>query len=115
MAQQSELVYSVESVDLSIIKTDPPQLDIQAKGTARTPGYTNPELQEIIYVTPPEDGIYEYEFRATPPSGMVTQNLVPIEASTVRHSIPSELKGVRVRAATNSVETPLQQPAAAAV
>ena len=111
----SELVYSVESVDLAIMKSNPPQLSIHAKGTARTPGYTNPELREIIYVQPPEDGIYEYDFVATPPSGIVTQNLVPIEASTVRHSIPDDLKGIRVRAATNSKETLLEHPAAAAV
>jgi hypothetical protein len=102
-----ELVYSVESVELALDKSNPPQLEIHAKGTARTPGYTNPTLSEIIYVTPPADGMYEYDFVATRPGGMVPQVLVPIEASTTRSSIPKELKGVRVKSATNTAEAML--------
>jgi len=98
-----ELVYSVESVKLSVIKTLPPSLAITAHGTARTPGYTDPELVEIIYITPPADGIYDYDFVAVPPGGIVTQVLTPIDASTERRPLPPELKGVRVRSATNSV------------
>jgi hypothetical protein len=59
---------------------------------------------EIIYVMPPADGIYEYELVATPPDGPSTDALTPIEAQAVRHSIPQELKGVRVKAETNSKE-----------
>jgi hypothetical protein len=103
----SELVLSVEEVQLSILKSDPPQLAIFARGTVRTGGWSNPELVEIIYVTPPADGFYEYEFRATPPTGPSTDALTPIEAKTVRHSIPPELKGVRVIAETNRQEAKL--------
>ena len=98
----SELVYSVEEVQLSIMKTNPPQLAIFAKGTVRTGGWTNPELVEVVYIAPPADGIYDYEFRATPPTGPSTDALTPIEAKTIRASIPSDLKGVRVVAETNS-------------
>jgi len=101
---ESQLIYSVNDVELAILKSDPPQLSISAKGETRTGGWTNPELVEIIYVTPPADGIYEYEFVATPPDGPSTTALTPIEAETVRHSIPKELKGVRVKAETNSKE-----------
>lgn len=103
----SQLVYSVENVELAILKSDPPQLSIRAKGTTRTGGWTNPELAEIIYVMPPADGIYEYEFKATPPGGSSTDALTPIEAETIRQSIPKELKGVRVKAETNKKEARL--------
>jgi len=66
---------------------------------------------EVIYVTPPSDGIYEYEFVATPPGGTVIQVLTPIKAHTVRTSIPDDLKGIRVKAASNSVEQPLDKGA----
>jgi hypothetical protein len=99
----SELVYSVESVELSVIKTLPPQLAITAHGTARTPGYTDPKLVGVIYKQPPPDGIYEFSFSATPPGGIVAQVLTPIDAYTELSPMPSGLKGVRVRAATNSV------------
>ena len=103
----SEAVLSVEEVRLAILKSNPPQLSIFARGTVRTGGWTNPELVEVIYIVPPADGIYEYEFVATPPTGPATEALTPIEAETVRHSIPPELKGVRVKAETNSKEAKL--------
>ncbi|MCA1789085.1 MAG: hypothetical protein LC667_04265, partial [Thioalkalivibrio sp.] len=100
-------VYRVDSVELSIIKTDPPQLDIKARGTVRTGGYRDGELVEIVYVDAPADGIWEYDFVAVPPSGPSIQVLTPIEAHTVRPSIPDGLKGIRVRGETNSVEETL--------
>jgi hypothetical protein len=102
-----ELVYQVDSVRLAILKSNPPQLQIDAEGLTRTGGWTNPELVEIVYVQPPADGIYDYDFVAEPPSGPSTDALTPIAATTIRTSIPDDLKGVRVRSETNSVEQPL--------
>ena len=92
-----------QTVELSIIRTLPPQLAIAAHGTARTPGYTDPALVGVGSKQAPPDGIYEYSFVATPPDGIVIQVLVPIEAGTELRPLPPELKGVRVRSATNSV------------
>jgi hypothetical protein len=100
----SEPVYQVDSVELSTIKTEPPQLQIVAHGTVRTGGYTNGTLIEIVYIQPPEDGIWEYDFVADPPSGPSTDALTPIQAETIRSSIPDGLKGIRVRGETNSAE-----------
>lgn len=103
----SEPVYRVDSVDLAILRSNPPQLQIVAHGTVRTGGYTNATLIEIVYVQPPEDGIWDYDFVAEPPSGPSTDALTPIEARTIRGSIPDGLKGIRVRGETNSVEAML--------
>jgi hypothetical protein len=67
---------------------------------------------EHIYVVPPADGIYEYDFVAKPPAGVHTQVLTPITAHAVRKDIPKELKGVRVIAATNKKQATLKQPPA---
>jgi hypothetical protein len=99
-----EPVYRVDSVELSILKSNPPQLQIVAHGTVRTGGYTNGTLIEIVYIQPPEDGIWEYDFVADPPSGPSTDALTPIQAETIRSSIPDGLKGIRVRGETNSAE-----------
>lgn len=101
------LVYRVDRVRLAILESDPPQLQIEAQGTVRTGGWHNAELVEIVYVTPPADGIWEYDFMAEPPDGPSTTALEPIEARTVRRSIPPGAKGIRVRGETNSVEEPL--------
>lgn len=100
----AEPVYRVDSVELSTTKKDPPQLMIRARGIVRTGGYTNGTLIEIEYVHPPEDGIWEYNFVADPPSGPSTAALTPIEADAVRESIPEGLKGIRVTGETNSAE-----------
>lgn len=103
----SELVYQVDSVELATLKSNPPQLQIVARGTVRTGGYTNGTLIEIVYIQPPEDGIWEYDFVADPPSGPSPDVVTPIEAQTVRTSIPDGLKGIRVKGETNSAEAML--------
>jgi hypothetical protein len=103
----AEPVYRVESVELANLLSNPPQLSIVAHGTVRTGGYTNPTLIEVVYIQPPEDGIWEYEFVADSPRGPSTDALTPIEAQTVRTSIPDGLKGIRVRGETNSAEATL--------
>jgi hypothetical protein len=72
-----EKMLDVQRVHLAIRKTNPPQLHIAADGTARSTGYTTPTLIPYVYVTPPADGIYDFDFVATPPDGIVPQVLTP--------------------------------------
>ena len=102
-----EKVYQVSEVQLHILKSRPPQLDISADGTVRTSGWKNAELSPYVYVTPPEDGIQEFDFVAEPPDGVVSQVITPISANTIMEEIPDWLKGVRVYAETNQVEETL--------
>jgi hypothetical protein len=109
---KQEKVMQVDRVAVSYIKTNPPQLQIEAHGKTNTNGWSAPELVEHVYIVPPADGMYEYDFVATPPSGASNQVITSISARAVRHDIPKAMKGVRVIAKTNKQEAKLQQPAA---
>lgn len=71
------------------------------------PKWSDPQLSRYEYVTPPADGIQEYDFVAVPPSGIVDQTLTPIRAVDTVSPIPEWCKGVRVYSATNDVEAKL--------
>ena len=109
---KKEKVMQVDRAAVSYIKTNPPQLQIEATGKTNTGGWSEPELVEHVYIVPPADGMYEYDFVARPPSGASTQVITPISARTVRHNIPKDMKGVRVIAKTNKKEANLEQPTA---
>ena len=98
----STKVLRVDTVELRLLKSKPPQLLVVAHGTASTPGWENPEL--LLLEKVPEDGIYEFDFCAEPPTGIVPQIIVPITATFNFKNIPPDLKGVRINASTNSIE-----------
>ncbi len=96
-------VLEVTDVNLSLIKTYPPQLLIVACGTVPSSGWTDPQLVPYIYKKPPEDGIYDFSFCANAPEGPVTR---PIETITAEHTltqIPEGFRGVRIHASTNAM------------
>jgi hypothetical protein len=95
-------VYEIKDVRLTIYKSMPPQLLIEVDATVPTPGFTDPELVEYIYVHPPLDGIYDLDFNATPPSGPTTQVLTSISAKYLMAPMPKGLKGVEIHASNNS-------------
>lgn len=97
---KKELVTEIISVELIDEKT----LIITASAQVPTPGWTEPELAPYIYIQPPRDGIYDFDFIALPPSGPVPQVLSHIEVKHVVDPVPSDLLGVRVHGRTNSVE-----------
>jgi hypothetical protein len=109
---KQEKVMQVDSVSVSFIKTNPPQLKIEATGKVNSGGWTKPELKERIHIVPPIDGMYEYDFVATPPSGPATQPILSISAETVRRDVPKGMKGVTVFAAKNSKQAKLEKPSA---
>jgi hypothetical protein len=101
---KSQLVYKVDAVRFTLLKSKPPQYQIDAKGEVRTGGWSSPKLTPVVYVHPPADGMYDYTFSATPPSGAATQAITPISASEPLKSTPKGFRGVRVRAETNTKE-----------
>jgi hypothetical protein len=109
-------VHSVETVSIEIIKSHPPQLQIIAEGTAPSTGFTDAALDETVYIDPPEDGVYEYSFVATPPEEVSAPVMTPIRAQTLRFPLPNGLKGVSVRSETNitlaMLEVEVEEPAA---
>lgn len=83
----------------------PQQLVVEAFGQVMTGGWTNPTLQPRTYVAPPTGGVWEFDFTAVKPSGMVTQALTPISASHTWPGQPTaDLKGIRVYGADAGVK-----------
>lgn len=97
-------IYSVDDVQLAILKTFPPTLRIVATGMVNTGGWSDPQLVPYIYVSPPADGIYDFDFIASPPSGIAIQVILPITATYHWRGFPQELKGVRIHACSGSLE-----------
>ncbi len=110
----ASLVYQVDNVDLFILKTQPPSLHITAFGETRSSGWTSPQLAPRLPLVPPADGIWDFDFIAMPPASgtIVTPALAPITADVLWPSMPPDARGVRVHAATNSVEALLVDGAA---
>lgn len=98
----SKKVLEVQQVKLAILESFPPQLSITATGIVPTQGWKNPELIPYIYIQPPLDGIYEFDFVAEPPEGIAAPALASIEANFRLESIPTNLRGVKIYASTNS-------------
>ena len=98
-----ELIYSVTSVDLSLNRKLPPDLVIDAHGETRSNHWTDPELQPWIYIEPPLDGVYDFDFVAQPPSGPSNPVITPIQAQHVWKDLPDHVRGIRVHSETNSV------------
>lgn len=95
-------VTALKSVD--IIKSNPPSLHVSADGYVTTSGWTCGMLMPREYVTPPADGIQEFDFVATPPDGIVLQVISKISASGVLPEMPAWVRGVRVVTATNKID-----------
>lgn len=101
-------VLSVINITFEILKKNPPTLVIEANGTVNSSGWLNAQLNPFIYVAPPVDGIYEFNFVANKPTGIV------LEVITVIHSkpffwdnFPPDLKGIKVYAETDDVTVKL--------
>jgi len=101
---REELVYEVTSADIRIAKRLPPQAFIIAKGVVRTLGWTNGRLKPYIYVQPPPDGIYDFDFVATPPNGPAGDALAPIVSEEYVMPLPRGFRGIRIHAETNKME-----------
>jgi hypothetical protein len=102
-------VGSVKKVEIALLKSKPPKLSIKAEGEVPTGGWSAAELVAFVYVQPPPDGIYDFDFVAEPPpaGSAVTQVVSPISAEKVLETIPEGLRGVRIHAASNQKEAML--------
>ena len=93
--QQQQTVPTIVSITCTVRKS-PPQLVVTANGEVPTGGWTGASLNRRTYVAAPADGIWEYDFVATPPSGMATQVITPISGSNTWADYPASVVGVRV-------------------
>ncbi len=109
-------VYSVDKLDLAIEKSLPPNLIITAEGTVNTGGWSNFSLSMVVYIDAPDDGIQEYIFVGTKPTGNVTEGFESEKVAVARiEELDKQnywgdgkpLKGIRVKAYSNSLEKKL--------
>ncbi|MGF0540740.1 hypothetical protein ACQQ2Q_22340 [Agrobacterium sp. ES01] len=98
-------IYEVVSAQVSFAKSNPVQIIVYAEGTVPTSGWKNPSLGAWLYISPPDDGIQDFDFVAEAPTGIVLPKISPIAAqNTVAvdpdnywgHGLP--LRGVRIHA-----------------
>ncbi|NJK50696.1 hypothetical protein HC931_23555 [Candidatus Gracilibacteria bacterium] len=100
--QETETILAIAEVNLFVLKSFPSQLQIVASGIAPTSGWSNPQLVPYTYVQAPPDGIYDFDFVATPPQDDVAEVITPIRAQYIWPIFPEELSGVRIHTSTNS-------------
>lgn len=98
------IIYEVVSVSLRIQKTNPLTLVIDAAGNVVTSKWKNGTLNPHVYIAPPQDGIYGFDFVADEPTGITLQVISPIQATPNSwKGFPSDLKGVKINAEKNSI------------
>ena len=104
MTGSSQLIAEITDVSVTILESEPPILVVHASGKVSSGGWSHPGLSRVVYITPPADGIQDYNFMATPPANQAIDVMTPIAAEDRWHNPPEWLKGVRVKSATNSME-----------
>ncbi len=98
----------VKAVKLDLQKKSPPNLVIDVDGEAPTGGWTHVQLVQYVYVTPPADGIWEFDLVAVAPTGPAPQVITPVKTQYLWESFPADqVKGVRVYGKNTKVETKL--------
>jgi hypothetical protein len=94
-------IMEAAEIELAVLESFPRQLSIHAFGFTSSLGWSNPQLRPVFVQAPP-DGIYDFDFLAEPPTGIVPQHSVRIDAGFVMRTFPESLKGVRIHAVVNS-------------
>ncbi|MDQ3620974.1 MAG: hypothetical protein M3463_00570 [Verrucomicrobiota bacterium] len=97
-AGQPKLVYTVDKVTVRTLESFPERLVVEASGTARTGGWTAPQLR--LRAAQTRDGTLTFDFVARPAEGIATQAITPIKASVTLEK-PKFFRRVRVVAETN--------------
>lgn len=93
-------VQEITEIQLALLKSSPVRLQITVFALLPSPGWSNPQLVPYTYVQAPPDGIYDFDFVATPPQAIVKQLITPIRMQT---EVPAAgIKGVRIHAALNA-------------
>jgi len=104
-------VSSVRSVTYALEKKVPPNYVVTAEGQVNSGGWSEAELSPWMYITPPADGVQDFDFVAKRPTGIVTMAFKDIEGMGRLLDVEEQdyfgkgqpLKGFRIHAAANSV------------
>jgi hypothetical protein len=93
----SIIVPKIAIASAIIQKTNPLSMLVIAVAILPTDGYLNPRLEPRIYVRPPADGFYEFDFYLDEPRGPAADKLTPYTAAYEWVDFPvNDVKGVKV-------------------
>jgi|GEM_PF-1081624 len=100
----AELIHSIDDAYYTITQTNPPQLQVVARGHVTSGGWGFPQLVPYVRQKPPAQGVLEFDFVAKPPgtSRMVLQMVTPIGANNMLHDYYPAIKAIKINAKTNS-------------
>jgi hypothetical protein len=100
--QPMQKILEITELNVRVLESFPPQLKVLVQGTVSSTGWSNPQMIPYTYIQAPPDGIYDFDFVATPPKGMTAQVISPIRVSA---TLPGQdVKGIRVHASLNFKE-----------
>lgn len=100
----SELVREIVEVAAMVGgDADDPLLIVEADGLAPTAGWTHVRLEPHVYITPPDDGVQDFDLVGDRPASAAADALAPVEAGW-EGPLADWLIGVRIHAADNMVE-----------
>lgn len=112
-------IYAIDSVQLTLAPGNSAKLVVSVLGRVASTGWTEPQLSPYVYVTPPSDGVQEFDFLAKPPQPdtITLPVLTPTGADYVFDPVDIEafwgqgkpLLGVRIHSVANTKEAPLNE------
>lgn len=98
-------IYSIEELKITLIKTNPPVLLLNASGLALTSGWKNGQLVLKSSRSDIFNGLWKFDFVADPPSDIYLNALSPIETLYEFAYVPENKIHIVVSGATNSKDT----------
>jgi hypothetical protein len=104
-------ILGVTEIRLHLVESQPPVLYVRAKGTVPTPRWREAELLPYVYIAPPPDGVYDFDFVGRPPHGVEPPVIGHLRAEHRLQGLPRGFRGVRVHASTNAKVEFLHPPA----
>lgn len=97
-------VYSIDSVLAGLDQVSAPVLVVYVRGHVTSGGWSHPQLLPWSYISPPVDGIYDFDLVATAPVDINLPALELIEAAGAFANPPEILHGIRIHASNNFKE-----------
>jgi hypothetical protein len=111
----SELVREIVEVNASIDGDEEnPLLVVEAEGLAPTAGWANVRLEPHAYITPPDDGVQDFDLVGDRPPNLSSDDagadaLTEVEAAW-EGPLEDWVIGVRVHAVDNLIEDEVYEP-----
>lgn len=109
----SELVREIVEVNAAIDGDEEnPLLIVEVEGLAATAGWTNVRLDPHAYITPPDDGVQDFDLvgdRPAPNPSGAAEVLSEVEAGW-EGPLEDWVVGVRVHAVDNLIEDEIYEP-----